>query len=68
MKQNSKAVAHDGELYLMTADKKAAVLYDSLRGTFSPEQDMQVFFKWGNFIELDPPMTLDQIKELSSDY
>ena len=62
MKANSKAVARDGELYLMTADKKDAVLYDSLRGTFSREQDMQIFFKWGNFVELDPPMTLEQIK------
>ena len=61
MKANSKAVAHVGELYLMTTDKKDAVLYNRARGTFSPEQDMQVFFKWGNFVALDPPLTMEQV-------
>ena len=42
--------ALDGELILYAdADRKRGKLHDTLRDAWSDEQDLQVFFKWGNF-------------------
>lgn len=44
------AIAKDGELVLYTdKERKRGKLYDSVRDIWSEEQDLQVFFKWGNF-------------------
>ena len=45
-----EAVAKDGELILY-ADKTRTrgKLHDTARNRWSDEQDLQVFFKWGNF-------------------
>ena len=43
-------IAQDGELVLYAdKDKTKGKLHDTLRDTWSEEQDLQVFFKWGNF-------------------
>ena len=54
MAENMKPVAKDGELILYAdADRKRGKLHDTLRDTWSDEQDLQVFFKWGNFGPID---------------
>ena len=48
-------VARDGELILYaTQDRETGLLYDSVRETASEKMPLQVFFKWGNFVELTP--------------
>jgi len=51
-------VATDGELVLYAdADRKRGKLHDTLRDTWSDEQDLQVFFKWGNFEAIEETTT-----------
>lgn len=51
-----KPVARDGELVLY-ADKsrKRGKLHDTNRDIWSDEQELQVFFKWGNFEPIEEP-------------
>lgn len=45
-----RPVARDGELILYAdADRELGFLLDTYTGRPSPVQDLQVFFKWGNF-------------------
>ena len=51
-------IATDGELILYAdADHKRGKLHDTLRDTWSEEQDLQVFFKWGNFEAIEEAAT-----------
>jgi len=53
-----KPVATDGELILYAdADRKRGKLHDTLRDIWSDEDDLQVFFKWGNFEPIEEPTT-----------
>ena len=53
-----KAIAVDGELILYAdADRKRGKLHDTLRDIWSDEDDLQVFFKWGNFEPIEEPTT-----------
>ena len=46
-------IAKSGELILYAdANRRTGVLYDSIRGTVSDRESLQVFFKWGNFVAL----------------
>jgi len=48
-------IARDGELILYAdQSREMGKLYDSGRDLYSEEQPLQVFFKWGNFVELTP--------------
>ena len=43
-------IASDGELVLYADSKhKVGKLHNTLNDTWSEEQPLQVFFKWGNF-------------------
>ena len=44
------AIATDGELILYAdKERKRGKVHDSIRDIWSEEQDLQIFFKWGNF-------------------
>jgi len=49
-------IAKDGELILMARDpldkNSDAVLYNEISNTYSAVHPTQVFFKWGNFVEI----------------
>jgi len=46
-------MAKSGELILYaSSDRQVGVLRDPIRDTTSDRQPLQVFFKWGNFVEL----------------
>jgi len=51
-----KEVGRDGELILKVANPKdpdsMAVLYNEFTREYSEPQPLQVFFKWGNFVEI----------------
>jgi len=57
---NRTAVARDGNLILTVergADPRAkdakAMIYDEIADELGPEQPLQVFFKWGNFVAIE---------------
>jgi len=53
-----KPIATDGELILYAdAGHKRGKLHDTLRDIWSEEQDLQVFFKWGNFEAIEEAAT-----------
>ena len=55
---NMKPIATDGELILYAdAGHKRGKLHDTLRDIWSEEQDLQVFFKWGNFEAIEEAAT-----------
>lgn len=47
-------VAHDGELILYASpNREEGVVYDESTGKVSDPKNIQVFFKWGNFVEAE---------------
>ena len=59
MKDNEKMagwdpVGRDGELVLHAdADREMGALYNEVTGQWSDPQPLQVFFKWGTFVEVE---------------
>ena len=52
---NMEPVATDGELILYAdKERKMGKLYNEAMDTWTDEQPLQVFFKWGNFEPIEP--------------
>ena len=63
--RNWRVVSRSGELHLLTpggANRGRAILYNTLTKQTSPEQDLQVFFKFGVYEEVRDGPTLAELQ------